>query len=188
MLVRSPIPLLADVGVPMIFLTFPLMIGALIPVIAVEIWIAKPLLGTSYRRTTWIVSVANVASTIIGVPAAWVAMFALEFLGGEIVFKLTPARSTDGPEMNAVFLLLGSAWLGPGSNLYWAVPLAALILLIPTFFASWYIEAFIVDQMVDRDWPDVRTTTFKANLASYALLYVGGCVWLIVSVIRWRPH
>ena len=46
----------------MIFLTFPLMIAALMPVILLEVWVAKPLLGTSYGKTTWVIAVANVAS------------------------------------------------------------------------------------------------------------------------------
>ncbi len=102
--------------------------------------------------------------------------------------KAIPDRYSNGPVMNAVFLVLGSAWLGPGDGLYWAVPVAAMILLIPTFFASWYIEALIVDHMSGLEWRDVRSAMFKANIASYALLYVGGCVWLIVSTVRYRPH
>jgi len=61
---------------------------------------------------------------------------------------------------------------------------AALILLIPTFFASWYLEAFIVERMVEPEWPVVRTAMLKANLASYALLFACGCAWLILCLVR----
>jgi hypothetical protein len=59
-----------------------------------------------------------------------------------------------------------------------------MILLVPTFFASWYIEAFIVERMIEPEWPVVRSAMFKANLASYALLLVGGCAWLVYDISR----
>jgi hypothetical protein len=44
--------------------------------------------------------------------------------------------------------LLSAAWLGPDEkNLYWMVPVAVLALMVPTFFASVWIEAFIVEKM-----------------------------------------
>ena len=47
-----------------------------------------------------------------------------------------------------VCTLLSAAWLGPDEkNLYWMVPVAVLALMVPTFFASVWIEAFIVEKM-----------------------------------------
>ncbi len=172
----------------MIFLTFPLMLAALIPVILLEVWIAKPLLGTSYGKTTWVIAVANVASTIVGIPAAWVAMFGLELLAGTTISRLVPQKFSEGPVINAVYLILSSAWLAPGSGLYWAVPVAAMVLLIPSFFASWYIEIFIIDKMVEGDWATIRSTGFKANAVSYAFLVLAGCGWLVFSIFKYRGH
>ena len=178
------VPLLADIGVPMIFLTLPLMACALVPVIFVEVWVGKPMLQTSYRRSTWVFAVANVVSTIIGIPAAWALMLLLELGTGPILGRLFPSSAAPSLLEKAAFVILGSPWLGPaGSDLFWMVPLAAMILLVPSFFASWYIEALIIDQMVEAEWPTVFSASFKANLASYALLFVGGCGWLIFSIV-----
>jgi hypothetical protein len=179
---RNPLALVADVGIPMIFVTLPLMVCALVPVILVETWVARPPLKISYGRSIWVVAVANVVSTLVGIPAAWAAMYGLElltFIAGERFWR----NAHNGPVLRVAEVVLGSAWLGD-TGLLWAVPLAATILLIPSFFASWYIEAFIVDKMVEPEWPIVRSAMFKANLASYGLLFIGACGWLVLSLAR----
>jgi len=183
----NPVFFLADVGVPMLFLTLPLMVCALLPAILVEAYVGKPLLKVSYGRSAWVFSVANVASTIVGVPAAWMAMFGLEFIFGTAVGPLVSEKALAAPVSKVIAVIMSSAWLAPvESDLYWAVPLAAMVLLIPSFFASWYLEAFVLDlMMVDEEWPTVRSASFKANLASYSLLFVCGSVWLIASLL-WR--
>jgi hypothetical protein len=182
---RNPAILVADIGVPMIFVTLPLMAAALVPVILVEVWVGKPVLQTSYGRSAWAFTVANVASTIIGIPVAWGFTFGLEFLVGTTLGDLFSSNLSPGPVLKIVEVILMPAWLGPtDSDLYWAVPLAAMVMLIPSFFASWSIEAFIIDKMVEPGWPIVHSATLKANLASYGLLLVGGCGWLIYSLIR----
>jgi hypothetical protein len=40
-MIRNSVLLLADVGVPMIFLTFPAMIVLLLPIIALETWLCR---------------------------------------------------------------------------------------------------------------------------------------------------
>ena len=182
----NPTVLLADIGIPMIFVTLPLMASALVPVILVEVWVGKPLLQASYGRSAWVFTVANVASTIIGIPAAWMIMLFLEFAFGTTIGPHMSPKAFEGPVLNVIVVIMSSAWLGPVQSVfYWPVPLAAMVLLIPSFFASWYIEALIIDQMmVEQEWPTVRSAAFKANLASYSLLLIGGCGWLIFSLIR----
>ncbi len=99
-----------------------------------------------------IVSVANAVSTIVGVPITW---FLLLF---------TPIRRT--------------AWLAPFEEEYegeheWLGPISALVLLVPFFFASWFIEYLIAIRMV----PSLETGTVNAavlagNLVTYACLAV----------------
>ena len=181
----NPAILLADVGLPMIFVTLPLMAYALVPVILVEVWVGKPLLQTSYGRSAWVFTVANVVSTIVGIPAAWMVMLFLDLAFGTTISPHISQKALEGPVLKVIFVIMNSAWLGSVQSVfYWPVPLAAMVLLIPSFFASWYIEAFIIDKMVEQEWPTVRSAAFKANLASYSLLFVGGCSWLIFSLIR----
>jgi hypothetical protein len=176
---QNLVAMLADAGLPMIFVTFPLMVCALVPVILVEIWVAKPKLGATYAKSAWAVGLANVVSTVIGVPLAWIVVLGLELLTDRLF------NDRLAPVSVIVNLILGPAWIGPPDSGHdWIIPAAAMILLIPTFFASWYIEAFIVDKMLDLEWPVVRKAMLRANLASYALLFIGGCGWLIFDVTR----
>jgi hypothetical protein len=182
LVLRNPLAFVADVGIPMIFVTLPLMVCALVPVILVEVWVAKPLLGLTYGKSIRVLTAANIVSTLVGVPVAWVVMYGMEllvFIVGERFLG-----NGHGPVWKVTEVVLGSAWLENTDNLFWAIPVAALTLLIPSFFASWYIEARVVKKMVETDWPAIRAAVFKANLASYAFLFVAGCGWLIYSLAR----
>ena len=71
--------LLADVGVPMIFVEWPLMLCALVPVIAIEAEVARRQLTLPYRKAFAGAAKANLLSTLVGVPLAWAIMLAVEF-------------------------------------------------------------------------------------------------------------
>ncbi len=145
----------------MIFVTFPLMICALAPVILVEIWVAKPKLQGIYGKPAWAIAVANLASTIIGVPLAWAVVLGLELLGDKLLGERF-LKHASPPVLMITELLLGPAWIGPPDGKHdWIVPAAAMLLLIPTFFASWYIEAIIVNNMVAPEWRIVRRPRSK---------------------------
>jgi hypothetical protein len=70
---------LADAGVPMIFLTFPAMVMLLLPVILLEGWLLRKWLGLETWEAAKSSTVANIASTLLGVPAAWMVMLCFEF-------------------------------------------------------------------------------------------------------------
>jgi hypothetical protein len=76
---QQSILLLADVGVPMIFLTFPAMATLLLPIILVETWFLRKWLALGAWEAAKSSAVANVASTLLGVPAAWAVMLCVEF-------------------------------------------------------------------------------------------------------------
>jgi hypothetical protein len=67
MMVTAFLPLLADAGIPMIFLTLPLMLMLLIPVIAIEGFLCKKWLGLTTWEAMKSNAVSNLASTLIGV-------------------------------------------------------------------------------------------------------------------------
>ena len=195
-MVRNSILLLADAGVPMIFLTFPAMVVLLVPIILLEAWLLRKWLGLEIWPAIKSSALANIASTIIGVPGAWAVMFGLEFL---LVTSLSRVPSLErlldksqSPVANVVGALLASAWLGPSDkDLDWMIPVAALGLLIPTYFISVLIEALIVDHMVSLLEGDpsltstrVRRVVRNANLVSYGLLATGTIGWLFVSLLK----
>jgi hypothetical protein len=67
------------------------------------------------------------------------------------------------------------------------VPVAVLALMVPTFCASVWIEAFIVQKMadgIDEGPTNIRIAVRNANLISYSLLALGTDVWLLHSLLN----
>ena len=179
-------PILADAGIPMIVLQMPAMVCALVPVILVEGLLVRHWLPLSYKDAFRGTAVANLVSTIVGVPLAWLFMFAMEL--GILIPVATAADhwhwQMDSPVCRVLEFLVSVAWLGPDEkHLYWMIPAALALLLIPSFMVSVWIER----RIGRRHWPhldvaSVRSAVFKANLASYALLFLLACSWLAIEM------
>src|SRR5437764_1298645 len=107
--------MLADVGIPMIFVQWPMMIGALIPVIIIEALLIRRWVELSYRDAFSGVTKANLLSTLAGIPLAWLAMFALEvlvMLPLAIVADKWHWHFLDSPLLQIISFPLAVAWLG----------------------------------------------------------------------------
>ena len=108
-----------------------------------------------------------------------------------LVDKSNAIQNWHSPLANVIFFLLSSAWLGP-TDRKWVVPAATLVLLIPFFFASYWIEYFIVRRMVGMTdglppnlaYPRVRIAVRNANLVTYGAMFLATSVWLGVSLPR----
>jgi len=187
----------ADAGVPMILLTFPAMLAMLIPVILVEATLLRKWLGLQVWTAIKSSAAANVVSTLIGVPVAWGVTLLFEFFAFGAIMRIPAiSRAADkwnSPLAHVVVTVLAPAWLGPDErNLYWMVPLATIVLLVPTFFLSVWIEAFVVDRMVSVPEGDssnltssrIRATVRNANLVSYGLLTFAASTWLLIMLVR----
>jgi hypothetical protein len=185
-----PLPLLADAGLPMIVLTWPAMVVLLIPVIVIEGLLCKKWLGLKTWQAIKINAASNVASTIVGIPVAWAVMAALEFGTMGLVGESNALQNWRSPIANVIFFIFSSAWLNPDLGEHsWVIPAATLILLIPFFFASYWIEYFVVRKMVRA--PDlessnlararVRTAVRNANLITYGIMFLATSVWLALS-------
>ncbi len=190
------LPLLADAGIPMIFLAFPAMVLLLVPVVIIEGLLCKKWLGL----TTWTAmksnAVSNAVSTIVGVPFAWAIMLALEFGTMGLVDRSPAIQNWNSPLANVIFFFLSSAWIGPpeGKSLWLAamVPAATLVLLIPFFFASYGLEYLVLRFMVGMpeggppnvSYPRVRTAVRNANLITYGTMFVATTVWLVILLAK----
>lgn len=175
-------PMLANVGVPMIFIHWPLMFSALVPVIILEALLIRRWVPLSTREAFIGVGKANVFSTLVGVPLAWLMMLLLEF-----AVLLPVAFAADkwkieinSPVLEVLGFLISVAWLVPAEEyLHWMVPVAVGLLLVPCF----YVSVFLERRSCLRTWTSadpvrIRQGVFKANLASYALLFVLACGWV----------
>jgi hypothetical protein len=188
---RSGMIALADVGLPMIIIEWPLMLLALGPVIVLEALLIRRWVSLSYGDAFKGITGANVLSTAVGVPLAWLIMLAAEFA---VVFPVGSAAdkwhwNLDAPVFQVAGLILGSAWIGPeGEDLKWIIPTAAAVLLVPCFFLSVWIES----KVCIRTWkaldPEVvRRGVYRANLASYAALFILACGWVSYGLVT-RKH
>lgn len=133
-----------NTGVPMVVPAFMGMVTLLIPVVVIEGWYASRQLSLP-RFTIWAtISLANVVSTLIGVPLSVRAHSALS--GWLAPYGSTAAQASFRGEFWSDLLLVvrNASWLPPiDGQLYWMVPVALLVLLVPCYLASVLIEALI---------------------------------------------
>jgi hypothetical protein len=180
--------LVADAGIPMIFLTFPAMLILLAPVVLLEALLYKKWLGIktgkAFIYSTW----SNIASLAVGIPVAWLVMFVVEVLFfeglGSQIDKLG-----NSPLADVISLLVGSAWLGP-TPAPWDIAAACLVMLVPFFLASYGVEYWAVrfmmrhEELSEAALRDVQIAVRNANLVSYTALFVGTSVWLVWSYLH----
>ena len=163
----------ADMGLPMLAITLPAALWALIPVILVEAYVFKRH-GFAFQWSLQWNAVANVVSTVAGVPLAWLALVIADGVIGIGIYSLGAFHNLGTGPGRIFDFLINIAWLPPMENMKdydWAVPTAYLMLLVPFFFASWQIEYRIIAWWnKDKDAKAIRRAGFYANLVSYILL------------------
>jgi len=171
----------ANIGVPMILLTLPGMVLTLVPVVLLEMAVLARRLelpaGKAFRVSAW----ANVATTFVGVPVTWILLYLLEMLTGG-----GHAYGIETPLQKFLAVTWQAPWLIPyemEGNLKWMVPTAAMWLLVPSFFTSWWLEARVARRLLkDADRGRVRAAMLRANILSYSFLEILAVVWLVWSV------
>ena len=171
--------ILADAGVPMIFVQWPLMFMALLPVIAVEGWILHRRLALPLGRAIKGSTYANLVSTIVGVPIAWAVMLGVEFvlMSGIMPFAERYQWNLSSP-LWGVLSIFASAWVSPPVQSYSGIALAAAVLLVPSYFLSVWIERRICQRVFKSlERGTVARTVRAANLWSYGLLFLLALGW-----------
>ncbi|MGA2154602.1 MAG: HEAT repeat domain-containing protein [Bryobacteraceae bacterium] len=195
LVVALALPCQADAGVPMLALMWPGMFLALVPVVLLEAWVLKARLRLDTRLTLKLSLLTNLASTVAGIPIAWVAMLGLELLASLGADQM--ALNCSAPLQQFVCVAISAAWLNPvESEFYWMIPTATLALLPACFLVSYFIEYRVTEFLIrrmesrvkirssDAAGSPVRGATFSANLASYASLMLITAIWLGVSLTR----
>jgi hypothetical protein len=177
---RTPV-ILANAGVPMLMLAFPAAFFLLIPVVGIEWWLARRLAGITSAAKVVGVAAANAVCMLAGWPLMWMALAALQI-------KLDPHGLSwpDSPIQKIASVTLEAAWLVPYSehDLYWKIPTAAMVLMIPAFFVSVVLERCVL-HFFWRSEPSTELKRFvwRANIYSYALLIVFGLIWLLYAIV-----
>ncbi|WP_444938922.1 hypothetical protein [Microbulbifer sp. JMSA002] len=172
----------ANAGVPMLFLAMPTFLVSLVPIIAIETLYISKGMTLPLVQSLKTVSISNVASTIIGIPLAWLLLVLIQLVtGGGGVYGIDSL-------MGKILAVTWQApWLIPyEEDLNWMIPAAGLILLIPFFFASWWSEYFI-SQKLNKTLPSVsvKIKVRNANLITYSLLAVWPIgFWVLSSATK----
>jgi hypothetical protein len=185
----GPIPAYADAGLPMLALALPGMIISLIPIIIIETWHIHRSLGIPVGRALKVMSIANLESTLLGIPFTWFVWVIVEMTLAYIGYFVGQSLHFSLPEAVGILfaVTIGAAWLSPGesTNLYWMIPTASLVLLIPFFYVSWLLERGVAKRFLKEfSREDIYKATFTANLYSYGLLGVLVLGWLTVSLVK----
>ena len=159
--------LLANVGLPMIFVELPVLAAAFLPVVLIEATLFRWRLSVPWRESLSGTFRANLWSTFVGIPLAWFAQVVGQMVGGGGgIWEL------DSPLNRLASVTLQSAWLVPHPGEYdWMVPSAALCLLLPCLIVSIWVEQFALR----RYWVTLSSTrllrvTILGNVISYIML------------------
>jgi hypothetical protein len=182
----------------MIFITWPGMVLLLLPIIAAEWAFIIHRTSLQKRKVLWATAAANALSTIVGIPLTWGVLFLCE-MGVFATLAHIPKlgnSSWNSPLEQIAGTILSAPWIAPvESSGSWAVPLAALVLLIPFYFVSVWVEQKIMEHMLpvttslDAKANEVnervlRSAVRGANLMSYGFLFAFATAWLSWGVLH----
>jgi hypothetical protein len=161
------IPMLADSSVPMLFWHMLAILTALIPIVLIESYSAKRILGFSMGKAIGPISASNFTSMLVGFPVLWLLwLSAQQLVGGDNVHSL----GTWWKKLYAV--TVQAPWLvHSGRDLFWMVPAAALIMLVPSFFLSVWLERVVLQWFWNNeDTSRLKSFSLRAHVPSYAML------------------
>ena len=156
------------------------MIYLIAPVIVIEFVSGRRLLAEGSTTRKWIgLTIANLVSTFLGWPLAWILLVILQMTtGGGGVHGL------DSPLGVILSVTHQAPWLIPYENeLYWMVPVAMAVLLIPFFFVSVFSERLILQFIwKEEDKSILRRFSWLAHLWSYGFLLLVVIVYAAHSI------
>ena len=170
--------LLANAGIPMILWQMPVAAMAFVPIVVIESLLAAPILKQPLGPVTLRVLAANALSTFVGIPIAWIGMMSVNIAttGGS-------AHGFDTPWNAFQSVALQASWLMPyEGHLAWLIPAATLILLIPYFLVSVYVEHAVLRSQFAKVEPGrIARAVWLANVVTYGGLAAYAALWLARS-------
>lgn len=171
----------ADAGVPMLALLWPASWVLFIPIVIIEAWVARRIVELDWETSIAKVGIANAVSTLIGIPITWGVLVIIEIIlsqGGR-------AYGIDTLSGKLIAITVQAPWLIPyESDLDWMVPAASIVLLIPFFFVSVFIERWIFGRRSQIDKIKIKSWSWKANLLTYGLLQAALVCFLIYGIVK----
>jgi hypothetical protein len=167
-------PAYANAGVPMLAIILPGMIVSLIPIILIEAWYISRSLSISFAKAIKVMGIANLESTLIGIPITWTIWVVVEMIFAYVGYHLSDYFGISLPDFihNVFAVTVNAAWVAPNkSNAYWLLPVAVLVLLLVFCYISWLIERRRAKKLLrEVSSETVNRAILIANIYSYGLL------------------
>ena len=161
----------ANIGIPMLALAWPVHWIAYLPVVIIESEYTRMRLDLSRKESYKAVALANVMSTLVGIPVAWGVMLISTFSVG-MSLSFVPDKATQESLSYWLFPMM-SAWLGPTDNT-WLVYAAFACLALPMWYGSVLIETLVLRRALPAHCMDrLRSTVIRSNLITYGLILLG---------------
>ncbi len=158
----------ADAGLPLIVIIWPAFWLALIPVIAIEIFYLEKISGKTKRELIWPVTTANLFSTLLGYPIAWLILLGIDLaVTGTHPIELRTFWQSIGAT------IIQSAWLAPDEKGPRSViPIALTVNFLVAYLVSWYSEGWILSKMLHQPFSRAGRWSRNANFFSYLFLII----------------
>jgi hypothetical protein len=169
--------LFANIGVPLVCVSVPIMLLALLPIAWVEALVYRSALGLSRKDAFWGSFSANLWSTLVGIPMIWFPLLIAQIaIGGDRAWGMATLRQ----RVEAV--TLQAPWLIPyQDHIDWMVPAASLVLLFPFYIGTVIVEYWILAKRWQNlpQKPTMRIVMLANALSYFGLaLFYGGQLWL----------
>ena len=170
---NTPSSLLADAILPSLALIWPITILLLLPVIGLEAQYARKRLHLTIGQAFRVFGIANVASTIIGLPMATAVARALQSRI-QVHFYGTQQANLDQWDRGGE---ISHFLRGSGQYPRWTLVAAAVFMFALCFLISWWVEGAYVKWWIARKAPDAALVNSQAsrvvrnaNVLSYLLV------------------
>lgn len=191
-LIAFPSIAFANAGIPMLAILWPLSMLSFIPIVIVESYMLNKITELGFRATFNLVAKSNLLSTIIGIPIAWFACFAIEMALMLFFVKIAGTESYPPDFIKALpqslhdvlAVLLTFPWMGPWrEGGHWIIPFATMLMLVPCFYASFWSERWYLNcKLPNLNKNVISSGVWQANIVSYILLFSACTIWLLINV------
>ncbi len=179
-LIIAGAPAYANVGLPMLIVVWPVMWVILVPIILLEAAVGTKLLHIGFPEAVQISALANIVSTLIGIPITWLILLVIEMRVGKGggVYDI----STVWGKIASV--TIQSPWILPFPRLDIVVPAAALFLCIPFYLMSVMTECLSAQLITQGrlSSKELANWAWQANGVSYGLICLILLVLLFVAL------
>jgi hypothetical protein len=163
-------PAHADAGVPVLAAVWPWFWLLLIPIVLIEARIAERECALDRKRAFAAALSANLATAVVGVPFASIAMFVVALVWTYTCGSLVNLGDAGNQLLMAV---LCCPWLPPyAGHGVWPVYVAAGVLLVPTFFVSVFVEERVMRRWVPGNRVATQRWAWRAHLVTYSGMLV----------------